>query len=118
VQEWIEAGGAVTDEIPLGLMAPTEISKSVETEIPGERRPGVVRILEGRRSEPAPEHVVEIPAQAPISEQMFELSIGSISVVVEGEGKVPAAAAPIAAHPSQRAEERPSSVSRLSRHYL
>jgi hypothetical protein len=61
--------------------------------------------------------VVQEVSTTDFSEQNFELSIGSISVVVEGDERPPALTpAQVAAQPAAR--ETPRRTSRLSRHYL
>ena len=113
VQEWIAAGQTAPDEVIAGV-ADFAAEPLPETSQLSEREPGVVRIVEGRRAKPAPELVQEV---TDFREQNFELSIGSISVVVEGDERPPAPAPmQVAAQPAAR--ETPRTTSRLSRHYL
>ena len=114
VQEWIAAGQPAPDEVSADVADPAE--PLADTSRASERQPGVVRIVENRRSKPAPREVKEV-STTDFSEQYFELSIGSISVVVEDDERPPAPApARIAAQPAAR--ETPRRTSRLSRHYL
>ena len=112
VQEWIAAGQTAPDEVTAGV-ADFAAEPIPDTSLPSEREPGVVRIAE-RRAKPSPELVQEV-SMTNFSEQNFELSIGSISVVVEGDERPPAPAQ-VAAQPAAR--ETPRRTSRLSRHYL
>jgi hypothetical protein len=115
VQEWIAAGQTAPDEVMAGV---TDFAAEPmpETSLPSEREPGVVRIVEGRRAKAAPELVQEV-SMTDFREQNFELSIGSISVVVEGDERPPAPApVQVAAQPAARETSR--RTSRLSRHYL
>ena len=115
VQEWIAAGQTAPHEVIAGV-ADFAAEPIPDTSLPSEREPGVVRIVEGRRTKAAPELVQEV-SMTNFSEQNFELSIGSISVVVEGDERPPAPAPmQVAAQPAAR--ETPRRTSRLSRHYL
>ena len=108
VQEWIAAGQTAPEDVIADVAEPL-----TNTSLPKEREPGVVRIVEGR-AKPTSQLVQEVTT-TDFTEQNFELSIGSISVVVEGDERTPAPAQ-IAAQPAAR--ETPRSTSRLSRHYL
>jgi hypothetical protein len=115
VQEWIAAAqpapSDVSSDATDSALEPLDASSQAR-----ERQPGTVRIVENRRMQPAPREVREV-STTDFSEQHFELSIGSIHVVVEGEEKPPAPEpAPIAAPPAAR--ETPRRMSQLSRHYL
>ena len=115
VQEWIAAGQTATHEVIAGV-ADFAAEPLPDTSLPSEREPGVVRIVEGRRPKAASELVQEV-STTDFREQNFELSIGSISVVVEGDERSPAPApAQVAAQPARH--ETPQRTSRLSRHYL
>jgi hypothetical protein len=115
VQEWIAAGQTAPHEVIAGV-ADFAAEPIPDTSLPSEREPGVVRIVEGRRVKAAPELVQEV-SMTDFREQNFELSIGSISVVVEGDERPPAPAPmQVAAQPA--AHETPRRTSRLSRHYL
>lgn len=115
VQEWIAAGQTAPDEVTADVADFTG-EPIPDTSLPSKREPGVVRIVEGRRAKAAPEPVQEV-STTNFSEQNFELSIGSISVVVEGDERPPAPApTQVAAQPAAR--ETPRRTSRLSRHYL
>jgi hypothetical protein len=115
VQEWIAAGQTALEDVTLDV-ADSVAGALPDIPLPSEREPGVVRIREGRRAKAAPEPVQEV-STTDFSEQHFELSIGSISVVVEGDERTPATAPPqVAAQPAAR--ETPRRTSRLSRHYL
>jgi hypothetical protein len=116
VQEWIAAGQTTPDEVTAGVTDFTA-EPIPETSLPIEREPGVVRIVEGRRSKAAAPELVQEVSMTDLREQNFELSIGSISVVVEGDERPPTPApAQVAAQPAAR--ETPRRTSRLSRHYL
>jgi hypothetical protein len=112
VQEWIAAGQPAPDEVSADV-ADSAAEPLTDSSLPSERQPGVV---EGRRAKAAPQLVQEV-STTDFSEQNFELSIGSISVVVEGDERPPALTpAQVAAQPAAR--ETPRRTSRLSRHYL
>jgi len=111
VQEWIAAGQPAPDEVSADVADPAA-EPLADTSRLSEREPGVVTIVENRRSRPAPPEVKEV-STTDFSEQNFELSIGSISVVVEDDERPPA---PAPAHPATH--ETPRRTSRLSRHYL
>ena len=114
VQEWIAAGQPAPDEVSADV-ADSAAEPLTDSSLPSERQPGVVRIAEGR-AKPTPQLVQEV-STTDFSEQFFELSIGSISVVVEGDERPPALTpAQVAAQPAGR--ETPRRTSRLSRHYL
>lgn len=113
VQEWIAAGQTAPHEV-IAEVADSAAEPIPDTSLPSEREPGVVRIIEGRRTKAAPELVQEV-SMTNLREQNFELSIGSISVVVEGDERPPAPVQ-VAAQPAPR--ETPRTTSRLSRHYL
>lgn len=113
VQEWIAAGQTAPEDLPADV-ADSAAEPLTDTSLPGEREPGVVRITE--RAKPARQLVQEVSTRD-FSEQILELSIGSISVVVEGDERPPAPApAQVAAQSAAR--ETPQRISRLSRHYL
>ena len=115
VQEWIAAGQTAPHEV-IGDVAELIAEPLPDTSLPSEREPGVVRIVGGRRTKAASELVQEI-STTDFREQNFELSIGSISVVVEGDERPPAPApVQVAAQPARH--ETPQRTSRLSRHYL
>jgi hypothetical protein len=115
VQEWIAAGQTTPEDVTSDV-ADSAAESLADAPLPSEREPGVVRIVEGRRANPTPELVQEV-SPTDFSEQNFELSIGSISVVVEGDERpTPPAPAQVAAQPAAR--ETPQRTSRLSRHYL
>jgi len=115
VQEWIAAGQPAPDEVSADVADPAAESLA-DSSRPSEREPGVVRIVENRLSKLAAREVKEV-STTDFSEHNFELSIGSISVVVEDDERPPAPApAQIAAQPALR--ETPLRTSRLSRHYL
>jgi hypothetical protein len=117
VQEWIEAGHPADDE---PLPEPTdavEIPSRAEELAEREQRPGVIRVMEARRREKVHEKLVEVSTPTSITEQSFELSIGSISVVIDGDDR-PAETTQHVAAPRPSAPETPRTVSRLSRHYL
>ena len=114
VQEWIAAAQATPADVPADL-ADSAAEPLPETSLPNEREPGVIRIAD-RRAKPASTVVREI-STTDFSEQVFELSIGSISVVVEGDERTPAPS-PAAVPAQSAARETPRRMSRLSRHYL
>lgn len=114
VQEWIAAAESGSDDVIAdvpGLEDPLS-----DNPRPSERQPGVVTIVDGRRSRAAPEVSKEVSTPT-LSEQNFELSIGSISVVVEGEERQPQPG-PAPTAPQPGASETPQRTSSLSRHYL
>jgi hypothetical protein len=119
VQEWIAAGQTATHEV-IGDVAELTAEPLPDTSLPSEREPGVVRIMEDRRAKATPELASELVREVSTTdfhEQNFELSIGSISVVVEGDERSPAPApVHVAAQPARH--ETPQRTSRLSRHYL
>ena len=71
-----------------------------------------------RRSGVRGDAIAEPPA--PVAEQRFELSIGTISVIVEGEDarRPPARAVAVPPDGQTRQRSSPRQYSRLSRHYL
>jgi hypothetical protein len=99
VQEWIAAGQTIPEDV------------TTDTSMPSEREPGVVRIADGRAKP------VQEVSTTNFTEQVFELSIGAISVVVEGDERAPAPASAQVAT-SSAGRETPQRFSRLSRHYL
>lgn len=114
VQEWIAAAETGPDEVIPDVRDFEDPLSDDPT--PSERQPGVVRIVDGRRSKAAPEVFQEV-STATLSEQNLELSIGSISVIVEGEERQPQPA-PAPTAPQPGASETPQRTSSLSRHYL
>jgi hypothetical protein len=120
VQEWIAAGQTAIEEVTAGVTN-SAAEPLIDLSLPSEQpEPGVVRIGESRRTKTAPERIPEV-STTDFSEQHFELSIGSISVVVEGDERTPAPVpAQVAARPAARpaARETTHRTSRLSRHYL
>lgn len=114
VKEWIAAGQNASEDVPADVA--DSAAEPLTDTMPSERQPGIVRIMEGRRSKAAPEVVQEV-STATLSEQNLELSIGTISVIVEGEERQPQSPpAPTARQPG--ASETPRRTSSLSRHYL
>ena len=114
VHEWI-ADGPVAAAARIEPPAPSAPIVMAGDEAPRPpREPGVRRI----RTSHDPVPVIEsAAAQASIEEQRLELSIGTISVVIEGEGRM----RPPAHTPPERQIERPSPprrTPRLRRHYL
>ncbi len=109
IQEWVA-----------GIEVPAEsASEEIETHSVLQQEepvPGVIRIGQKRSSE----SVVEEPRIQPpgIEEQNFDLSIGTINVVIEGEDKAPV---PAPAPPSplgQSKEDTGNRFSRLKRSFL
>ncbi len=119
VQEWIAAGRIPTDDIMTHVDADREPQQPEEPHLIIERKPGVVRIGDRKPPDISSDNVQESTASSAerINEQNFEISIGSISVVVEGDEPVPQ---PAPAATQQRGPTRSASprTSRLSRHYL
>jgi len=119
VQAWIAAGPATPEKhevMKAKIQAPppgeqAEMAQSWDSE------PGVVRIGRTDRPEFRP-HERPMKATPDIQEQVFDLSIGTISVVIEDDTKSPQRA-PLQQSESGRGkrESRPSS-SRLSRNYI
>lgn len=114
VQEWIAAAETGPDEVIPDVRDFEDLLP--DDPPPSERQPGVVRIVDSRRSKAAPEVFQEV-STATLSEQNLELSIGSISVIVEGEERQPQPA-PAPTAPQPGASETPQRTSSLSRHYL
>lgn len=114
VQEWIAAAETGSAEVSAGVR---DFANPLPDDTrPSERRPGVVRIVEGRRSKAASEVVQEV-STATLSEQNLELSIGTISVIVEGEERQPQSP-PAPTARQLGASEPPRRTASLSRHYL
>ena len=117
VQEWIAAG-----HIPSAEIVPDDTDhralpdQHIKPEA-NELEPGVVRIVDRERPNVSNESADELATRHSIEEQNFEVSIGSISVVVEGEDTLPQAAQPVVTRPAP-VQEATRRVSRLSRHYL
>lgn len=116
VREWIADGpghaGAPIE--PSALSVPAIVVAGDETPRPA-LEPGVRRIGTSHHADPA---VEPTPDHARIEEQRLELSIGTISVVIEGEER----SRPPSQTPPNRPIERPSPpprrTPRLRRHYL
>jgi hypothetical protein len=118
VQEWIAAGRIPTDEIMTDADADRQLEQSDETQSIIERKPGVVRIGDSKRPDVASDAGQELsPSTMELNEQNFEISIGSISVVIDGEEPVSQPAPTAAATPRAPSSASPR-TSRLSRHYL
>jgi hypothetical protein len=116
VQEWI-ARGPRNEAAPLELSAPPspEIVVAGDDTPQSTLEPGVRRIRRSHRAAP----VVEPgEGETRIEEQRLDLSIGTISVVIEGEDR----SRPSSHAPPDRQIERPSPpprrTPRLGRHYL
>lgn len=119
VQEWIAAGPAAPEKHEVRKEKIQASSPREHSEIaqPWESEPGVVRI--GRSDRPE-FRLHDRPMQIipGIQEQVFDLSIGTISVVIEDDKQSPQLA------PSRRSESGPGkresrpSPSRLSRNYI
>lgn len=118
VQEWIAAGRIPTEDI-MPDVDDREQQQPDEPQSIIEPKPGVIRIGDRKPPDTSSDHVQELSASAaePIKEQNFEISIGSISVVVDGEEPVVARPAPAATQPSAPSPASPR-TSRLNRHYL
>lgn len=117
VQEWIAAGHIPSAEIAPDDTGDRAVPVRYEERQANEREPGVVRIVDRERPDVSNDGEDMKPPQHSIEEQNFELSIGSISVVVEGEDALPQPAQPVVTR-SAPAKEASRSTSRLSRHYL
>ncbi len=119
IQEWIAAGPVTPEKSGVMKEANQASSPGKQREVaqPWESEPGVVRI--GRTERPElRSHDQPTKAIPDIQEQVLDLSIGTISVVIEDDKK------PIQLVPTRRSEsgqgKRASrlSLSRLSRHYI
>lgn len=118
VQEWIAAGHNSADEIMTDADADPQLEKSDEKQSIVERKPGVVRIGDSKRPDVASDAIQELsPSTTELNEQNFEISIGSISVVIDGEEPV-SRPAPTPAAPLSGSSSASPRMSRLSRHYL
>jgi hypothetical protein len=116
VQEWIAAGRIPTDDIMPDL--DVESSKPYTMPPIAERKRGVIRIDDRVSPEVNTDHEEERRSSpSEVHEQNFEISIGSISVVIDGEDSAPQPATAVAAPPSV-SRATPPGRSRLSRNYL
>lgn len=119
MQEWVAAGNTAEVELraeagrSVESVAPsTETHEAQEVVSMKESEPGIVRIGEKRHQESIPKEASRI------EEQSFDLSIGTISVVIEGNERPPQ---PV---PAPRTDSKPNwqdrgrGRSRLARNYL
>lgn len=119
VQEWIAAGPAAPEKRDVMKEKIQASSPGEHSEIaqPWESEPGVVRIGRTDRPEFRP-HDRPMKTMSDIQEQVFDLSIGTISVVIEDDKNSPQLAPSRQSESGQgKRESRPSS-SRLSRNYI
>jgi len=109
IQEWVVGIDVPAESAPEEI----EIHSVLQQEEP---EPGVVRIGRKRSSE----SIVEEPRiQSPgIEEQSFDLSIGTINVVIEGEDKSPVSVPAPPSPSGQSKEETGNRFSRLKRSFL
>ena len=117
VQEWVAAGQDTSrDAAVLESASARDVRPADEIPLADPPEAGAVRIAARRGVNRSGEAAVTPPLQ--IEEQRFELSIGTISVVVEGDQPVtPRPAVPPRAGRDSQPNTPPRS-SRLSRHYL
>jgi hypothetical protein len=116
VQEWIAAGRIPTDDIMLDQDVESPIPDETPPKV--EHNPGVIRIGDRRRPDMRRDREEELSSSSgEIQEQNFEISIGSISVVIDGDDPVSQPAPAVAAPPSSPSGT-PRRTSRLSRNYL
>jgi hypothetical protein len=115
VQDWIADGpGDTTPREPSAPSSPEIVVAGDDTPQPP-LEPGVRRIATSHRAAPV---IASTEERTGIEEQRLELSIGTISVVIEGEDR----SRPGSHRPPERQIERPSPpprrTPRLRRHYL
>jgi hypothetical protein len=115
IQEWIAAGDIAPDETLVDKV--TTVEKAPNDTPTIELEAGVVRIDPGD-ARPGKEIATQerTSLSRPVEEQNLEISIGSISVVVEGNDPSPAPAVDIP-RPASR-ESAPRTSRGLSRHYI
>lgn len=119
IQEWIAAEPVVSEASESGEKGKRTSLPRIQREVepPWESEPGVVRIARTDRPEYRPRErpMKTIPD---IQEQVLDLSIGTISVVIEDDKKPPQLAPARRNDSGQDKRESRRSLSRLSRNYL
>jgi len=119
IQEWVAAGntaeaepraeaGRSVESVALGA----ETLETQELVSRTEPEPGIVRIGEKRHRESIPKEALRI------KEQSFDLSIGTISVVIENDERPPQPAPAPRADNKPNGQDRGRGRSRLGRNYL
>ncbi len=119
IQEWVAAGNtaeaeprAEADRSAESVALNAETLESQEVVSMKEPEPGIVRIGEKRHRESIPKEASRI------EEQSFDLSIGTISVVIEGDEGPPQPAPAPRADNQPNGQDRGRGRSRLGRNYL
>lgn len=119
IQEWIAAEPVASEKSEVGEEGKQALLQRMQREVepPWEPEPGVVRIAGAERPEYRPR---ERPMKAipDIQEQVLDLSIGTISVVIEDDKKPPQPAPARRSDSGQDKRKLRRSRSRLSRNYL
>jgi len=119
IQEWIAAEPEASEKSEVGEKGKQASLTRMQQEVapPWESEPGVVRIAGADRPECRPRErpMKTIPD---IQEQVLDLSIGTISVVIEDDKKPPQLAPVRRSDSGQDKRESRRSLSRLSRNYL
>ena len=119
IQEWIAAEPVVSEASESGEKGKRTSLPRIQREVepPWESEPGVVHIARTDRPEDRPRErpMKTIPD---IQEQVLDLSIGTISVVIEDDKKPPQLAPARRSDSGQDKRESRRSRSRLSRNYL
>lgn len=119
IQEWIAAEPVASENSEVGEEGKQASLPRMQREVapPWEPEPGVVRITGVDRPEcrPRKRPMETIPD---IQEQVLDLSIGTISVVIEDDKKPPQLAPVRRSDSGQDKRESRRSLSRLSRNYL
>lgn len=119
IQEWIAAEPMVSGKSEGGEDGKHASSLGLQREVvpPWEPEPGVVRIAgtDGPEYRTRERTIKTIPD---IQEQVLDLSIGTINVVIEDDGKPPQPAPARRSDSGQDKRESKRSPSRLSRNYL
>ena len=116
IQEWVAAGPTPDVQTLKTLVhTPPEAVETQEVVRPVDGEPGIIRIAEQRRTEAAVQESQHRSME--IEEHSLDLSIGTISVVIEGDEKPQAAPAPQReSRPAEHAAD--TRFSRLRRSYL
>jgi len=119
IQEWIAAEPVAPEKSGVMKEGNQASSPRKQREVaqPWEPEPGVVRIGRTERPELRP-HDQPVNAIPDIQEQVLDLSIGTISVVIEDDKRPPQLAPVRRSESGQGKRESRPSLSRLSRHYI
>lgn len=119
IQEWVSAGNTAEAE------PQAEADRSVESVALGAEKLETQEVVSMLKTEPGIVHIGEkrhresIPKEASrIEEQSFDLSIGTISVVIEGDERPPKPAPAPRADNQPNGQDRGRGCSRLARSYL